>query len=73
MPNAFPRAITLLPVVLLCACSQAHYRITLRDGREIVTASKPQFVAKTGYYRYRSLNGKDALVRADEVLHMQEQ
>lgn len=73
MPDFFLRAITLLPAVLLGACSPVHYRITLRDGREMLTASRPEFVAKTGYYRYRSIGGKDALVRADEVLQMQEQ
>lgn len=73
MPDVLLRTLVLLPAVFLCACSHAHYRVTLRDGGEIITASKPDFVAKTGYYRYRSINGKDALVRADEVLHIQEQ
>ena len=73
MPNVFLSALTLLPVVFLCACSHTHYRISLRDGGEIITAGKPEFISKTGYYRYRSINGKDALVRSDEVMHMQEQ
>ena len=47
--------------------------ISLRDGDSIITASRPEFIAKTGYYRYRAINGKDALVRADEVVHLQEQ
>ena len=72
MPNVLLRALILLPVVLLCACAHPHYRISLRDGGEIVTAGKPEFISKTGYYRYRSINGKDALVRSDEVMHVQE-
>ena len=67
------RAVRLLPLVLLCACSQSHYRIFLRDGSQLATAGKPEFISKTGYYRYRALNGKDALVRSDEVLRMEEQ
>src|SRR5438477_11786505 len=57
----------------LAACNTTHYKITLRDGREYMTASKPQFSAKTGYYKFRGLNGKDALIRADEILMMNEQ
>jgi hypothetical protein len=53
---------------LLTACASTHYKVSLRDGREFTTDNKPYFVAKTGYYRYRDLSGKDALVRADEVL-----
>lgn len=73
MSSLFQRAFALLPVVFLCACSHTHYRISLRDGGEIITAGKPEFISKTGYYRYRSLNGKDALVRGDEVLRLEEQ
>ena len=59
--------------LLLISCGSAHYKIVLRDGREFYTASRPNFVEKTGYYRYRALNGKDALVRADEVLFIHEE
>lgn len=58
---------------LLAACSSTHYKISLRDGREFITANQPKFISKTGYYRYRDMNGKDALVRADEVLFIREQ
>ena len=57
---------------LMAACASSHYKISLRDGRDYVTASEPQFISKTGYYRYRDLNGKDALVRADEVLFIRQ-
>jgi hypothetical protein len=73
MLDIFLRTLALLPVVLLCACSSVHYKISLRDGGEIITAGKPEFISKTGYYRYRSISGKDALVRADEVLRLEEQ
>lgn len=73
MSKIIIRTFTLLPLLLLCACNSTHYVINLRSGESIITASKPEFIEKTGYYRYRAINGKDALVRADEVLQMQEQ
>ncbi len=73
MSNHIFRVLILLPVLFFCACSHTHYVISLRSGDTITTASKPEFIEKTGYYRYRAVNGKDALVRADEVLHLQEQ
>ena len=69
--NCFKPCLTLI-VALLVSCSSPHYQITLRDGREYQTASKPEFSAKTGYYRFRALSGKDALIRADEILMMNE-
>lgn len=57
---------------LLSACSSHQYKISLRDGRDYVSASEPHFIEKTGYYRYRDLRGKDALVRSDEVLFIRE-
>jgi hypothetical protein len=68
----FCRLFTLVCAVTLAACSTPHYKITLRDGREFMTASKPQFSAKTGYYKFRGLNDKNALIRADEILMMNE-
>jgi hypothetical protein len=42
--------------------------MTLRDGREFITASQPQMQRKTGYYRYKTFQGRDALIRAEEVI-----
>lgn len=62
----------LLLSTLLTSCSSNHYKITLRDGREFMTASKPELNRKTGYYKFRNLSDKDALIRADEVLMINE-
>ena len=64
--------LTVLCAFFLGACSTTHYKITLRDGRQFMTASKPEFSAKTGYYKFRGLNEKDSLIRADEILMMNE-
>lgn len=66
----------LLVIGLACLClsacgSSGNYRITLRDGREFIAASKPEMQRKTGYYRYRNFQGRDALIRADEVFMIQ--
>lgn len=73
MSIAHFHALVLSGLLLLAGCASAHYKISLRAGGEIITASKPKYISKTGYYRYRAINGKDALVRADEVLQIVEQ
>ena len=73
MPDKALRMLLLLCVVVVVSCSSPHYKITLKDGREFMTSSQPVFSAKTGYYRFRSPNDKDALIRADEILMMNEE
>jgi len=64
----------LISCCSLSACgSSATYRITLNDGREFIAASKPKFQSKTGYYRYKNFQGKDALIRGNEVLLIDKQ
>lgn len=62
----------LIQCTLLTGCGSSHYKITLKDGREFMTANKPELNRKTGYYKYRNLSKKDALIRADEVLMINE-
>lgn len=62
-------AILLTAAPLLSSCgSSSNYKITLKDGREFIAASKPKMQGKTGYYRYKNFQGRDALIRAEEVL-----
>jgi hypothetical protein len=66
-----------LVVILACTflstgCGSSPYKITLRDGREYLTANRPEFNPKTGYYKFRSVGDRDALIRSDEILMMQE-
>jgi hypothetical protein len=53
--------------------STGSYKITLKDGRQYLCRGKPEFVSKTGYYRYKTFQDRDALLRADEVLMIEEQ
>lgn len=60
-------------LLLVSSCgSGGRYRITLKDGRIFEGQGEPQFVRKTGYYRYRNFHGRDALIRAEEVLLVEE-
>jgi hypothetical protein len=64
--------LTCAGTLLVSGCGSSPYKITLRDGREYLTASRPEFNEKTGYYKFRSQNDRDALIRSDEILMMQE-
>lgn len=62
-------ALLLVSTLLFQGCgSSSTYKITLKDGREFIAASKPKMQRKTGYYRYQNFQGRDALIRAEEVL-----
>ncbi len=63
-------ALLTLPL-LLAGCSSDKWRIQLKDGREYAATSQPEYQLKTGYYRYRNASGKDALLRAEEVLQVE--
>lgn len=65
-------ALAILATAFLPSCGSHHHRITLRDGREFIAASQPELNRKTGYYKFRNLSEKDALLRADEVLMINE-
>lgn len=64
--------VTCAGALLASGCGSSPYKITLRDGREYLTASRPEFNQKTGYYKFRGQNDRDALIRSDEILMMQE-
>lgn len=78
--NTMRRLLLILPAISLAACSMpsmlastAPYTIKLKDGREVLSAGEPQYQEKTGYYRYRTPQKRDALIRADEVVKIVEQ
>lgn len=62
-----------LAVILVSCQSMGSYKITLKDGRQYLCKGRPEFQGKTGYYRYRTFQDRDALLRADEVLMIEEQ
>lgn len=68
------RLLTLVALTTsLAGCqSTGSYKITLKDGRQYVCKGKPEYQGKTGYYRYRTFQDRDSLLRADEVLMIEE-
>jgi hypothetical protein len=46
--------------------------IKLKDGREVPCQGAPQYQEKTGYYRYRTPDKRDAVIRADDVAAISE-
>ena len=73
MPLFRLTALLLLPLLLAACQAGPTYKITLKDGREFLCLGAPSYQKKTGYYRYRTLKDRDAMLRADEVLAIQEQ
>ncbi len=64
----------LLSAIVLTSCSMPDmfasttpHKIKLKDGREVPCNGAPQYQEKTGYYRYRTPDKRDAVIRADEV------
>ena len=71
---AIARLISAAALTLsLVSCGSPTYRISLKDGRQFLSNGKPEFQEKTGYYQYENKQGRDALVRADEVLMIEQQ
>ena len=55
----------------LAACS-SEYVISTRDGGMIVTDSRPKLDEDTGMYRYHDQEGREGMVKEDEVVHILE-
>ncbi len=72
--NTMRRLLLILPVISLVSCSvpdmfasSTPHKIKLKDGREVPCEGAPQYQEKTGYYRYRTPDKRDAVIRADDV------
>ena len=72
--NAMCRLLLILPATIIVSCSMpgmfastTPHKIKLKDGREVPCEGAPQYQEKTGYYRYRTPDKRDAVIRADDV------
>ncbi len=61
-------ALLLGTAAFLAGCATQGFVITLKDGRQFISADKPELNLKTGYYKFRDRYGRDVLMREDEVL-----
>lgn len=69
---------TIAVLTLLSACAipdlqstPGTYCIKTRDGREVLCDGKPLLQESTGYYRYRTRENRDAVIRKDDVASIQ--
>jgi hypothetical protein len=64
--------VLFLCLALLAGCAATHYKIMLRDGRQLEAATKPVLDKKTGYFTYVDENGKKVLLKEADVLKITE-
>ncbi|MFC5705785.1 YgdI/YgdR family lipoprotein [Aeromonas eucrenophila] len=65
-----------LMMILVCAlglvaCS-SQYIMSTKDGRMIATDSKPKLDDSTGMYRYYDEEGREMLIKKDDVTQIME-
>lgn len=61
----------LLCVLGLVACS-SQYIMSTKDGRMIATDSKPKLDESTGMYRYYDAEGREVMIKKDDVTQIME-
>lgn len=66
-------ALTLIPSCAIPNLSQSPgaYTILTRDGRQVMCDGEPVLQESTGYYRYRTPEKRDAVIRQDDVASIQ--
>lgn len=65
-----------LTMILVCAlglvaCS-SQYIMSTKDGRMIATDSKPRLDESTGMYRYYDEEGREMLIKKDDITQIME-
>ena len=65
-----------LMMILVCAlglvaCS-SQYIMSTKDGKMITTDSKPKLDESTGMYRYYDTEGREVMIKKDDVIQIME-
>ena len=65
-----------LMMILVCAlglvaCS-SQYIMSTKDGKMITTDSKPKLDESTGMYRYYDTEGREVMIKKDDVTQIME-
>lgn len=63
--------ITLFCALVLAGCS-SQYIMSTKDGRMIATDSKPKLDEDTGMYRYYDEEGREMLIKKDDITQIME-
>ncbi|MFL9627295.1 YgdI/YgdR family lipoprotein [Aeromonas jandaei] len=61
----------LICVLGLVACS-SQYIMSTKDGKMITTDSKPKLDESTGMYRYYDTEGREVMIKKDDVTQIME-
>jgi uncharacterized protein YcfL len=70
------QAMKQLMMILVCAlalvaCS-SQYIMSTKDGKMITTDSKPKLDESTGMYRYYDTEGREVMIKKDDVTQIME-
>ncbi|MGY3857528.1 MULTISPECIES: YgdI/YgdR family lipoprotein [Aeromonas] len=66
------RLMTILVCTLALAGCSSQYIMSTKDGRMIATDSKPKLDDSTGMYRYYDEEGREMLIKKDDVTQIME-
>ncbi|AHV34026.1 TPA: YgdI/YgdR family lipoprotein [Aeromonas dhakensis] len=65
-----------LMMILVCALALAgcssQYIMSTKDGKMITTDSKPKLDESTGMYRYYDTEGREVMIKKDDVTQIME-
>ncbi|EQB2600411.1 YgdI/YgdR family lipoprotein [Aeromonas salmonicida] len=65
-----------LMMILVCALGLAacssQYIMSTKDGKMITTDSKPKLDESTGMYRYYDAEGREVMIKQDDVTQIME-
>ncbi|HDZ8915330.1 TPA: YgdI/YgdR family lipoprotein [Aeromonas hydrophila] len=61
----------LVCALALVACS-SQYIMSTKDGKMITTDSKPKLDESTGMYRYYDAEGREVMIKKDDVTQIME-
>lgn len=65
-----------LIMILVCALALAgcssQYIMSTKDGKMITTDSKPKLDESTGMYRYYDTEGREVMIKKDDVTQIME-
>ena len=67
----FVLSLLLISSCLFVACASPHVMV-MKDGTTIETEGSPKFDGKTGFYEFKTTEGKTVRANKDEVVTIKE-
>ena len=66
------KAVMMLICLLGLAGCSSQYIMSTKDGKMITTDSKPKLDESTGMYRYYDTEGREVMIKKDDVTQIME-